>query len=274
MKALPADPDAFAELQSSVLDAMSQLTEVVKSDLAELVIHRRTVLDIFSRLLGQQDTGRFALEDVLHRLFFPRRTTSDAVDYDEHNLWLIDERLAYHKFLASDVQFSRQAGAPREVESDNRPDLVIYNHPFSYSEDGLENSSIVVVEFKRPERDDYSDTDNPIDQVLEYVEELMEGRAVRKDGSRVTPHDGTPFYCHVIVSLTPKLRTLAKKRGFFQAPDGQGYFAFNPNFKTYIELTDYRKVMTDALKRNKAFFHRLGLHTGASRPEEHARSKQ
>jgi hypothetical protein len=34
------------------------------------------------------------------------RTTSDEVSYEDQNLWIVDERLAYHYHLASDKALS------------------------------------------------------------------------------------------------------------------------------------------------------------------------
>lgn len=44
------------------------------------------------------------LSKLLLRVICPMRYTSDEVSFEEMNLWIIDERLAYHNFLASDKQ--------------------------------------------------------------------------------------------------------------------------------------------------------------------------
>jgi hypothetical protein len=264
----PPDADSFERFEREAAGVLEHLGEVVKSDLAAYVVHRRTVLDFLARMLGLIGSGKFAREEVLHGLFFPTRTTSSEVDYDKHNLWVLDERLAFHKFLASDVAFSRQTHAPVRIEGDGRPDILIYNHPIAFAESTEDTSSVVIVEFKRPEREDYAGEDNPFDQVLDYVAQISAGQAVRGDGSRVDrPRDGTPFFCYVVVTITPKLRELALRRGYHVMPDGDGFFSFNENYKAYIEVVNYRKVLNDAVKRNKAFFDKLGLHTGASRPQ-------
>ena len=197
----------------------------------------------------------FPKEDALHGLFFPLKKTSDEIDFEDHNLWIIDEKLAYHKYLASDIPFSKQ-DAPVKVDSEKRPDILTYipgSEPFS---------SIVIVEFKRPERDDYGDEENPIRQILEYVNLIREGKAQRSDGSTIEVSDTVPFYCYVIATLTPKLRSEAIQRNFITAPDGQGFFYYITNLRAYIEVSSYRKVLGDAKKRNKAFFDKLGIAIG------------
>ena len=42
-----------------------------------------------------KEDGKFNKESYVHNLIYPMRTTSEEVEYDAHNLWLIDERLAY-----------------------------------------------------------------------------------------------------------------------------------------------------------------------------------
>ena len=244
--------DELDSFKDEIQKVIGDIQEITKSDLADYVIHRATVLKFFQKLLGRQENGKFPKEDALHGLFFPLKKTSDEIDFEDHNLWIIDEKLAYHKYLASDIPFSKQ-DAPIEVDSEKRPDILTYtpgSEPFS---------SIVIVEFKRPERDDYSDEENPIRQILEYVNLIREGKARRSDGSTIEISNTVPFYCYVIATLTPKLKSEAIQRNFITAPDGQGFFYYITNLRAYIEVSSYRKVLDDATKRNKAFFDKLEI---------------
>jgi hypothetical protein len=47
------------------------------------------------------ETGKYPLEEIIHKIIYPMRTTSDDVPYDQQNLWIIDERLSYHGFLGA-----------------------------------------------------------------------------------------------------------------------------------------------------------------------------
>jgi hypothetical protein len=253
-----ASPSGFDVHREQFRRVLGQLQEVTKSDLAEYVVHRATVLSFFERLLGKQPDDAFAKEDALHGLVFPLRKDSEQVDYDEHSLWILDERLAYHHFLASDVPFEQQR-APVEVKGKDRPDLLIYNNPLAFAPGSDSYASIVIVEFKRPERTAVADENSPIRQVLRYVAQIRDGRARRRDGSTVEVPRNLPFYCYVVATLTPQLKAEAKEMNFTETPDGRGYFKFNPNFNAYIELSSYRKVLEDAKKRNQAFFDRLQI---------------
>ena len=218
--------------------ALGKLHEIAVSELADYVVHRATILSFFEKLLGRQSEGQFAKEDALHDLFFPRRKISEDIDYDDHSLWIIDERLAYHTFLASHLPFSRHGG-PLQIDSEDRPDLLIFNNPLAFSPGDTPYPSVVILEFKRPERKDGGKEESPIQQVLRYVELVREGKATRPDGSTIDLPPDIPFYCYIIATLTEKLKQDAKERGYTAAPDGMGYFAYNANYKAYIEVNAY-----------------------------------
>ena len=71
------------------------------------------------------------------------------------------------------------------------------------------------------------------------------------------PH--TPFYCYVVATITPKLRKEALGRGFLPTPDRKGLFWFNPQLNAYFEVSSFRKVLEDAVKRNRAFTDKLQI---------------
>ena len=254
----------FKEFSDRFRETVGALHEAAKSELAEYVLHRAAVLKFFETLLGKQEDGRFAREDAVHQLIFPQRKTSNDVDYDEHNLWILDERLAYHQYLASDIPFRHQSG-PVDVDSDERPDLLIYqvyNRPIAFVPGNDSVSSIVIVEFKRPERDDYDEFKDPVRQVLGYVSQLREGRAKRADGSTIEPLAHVPCYCYIVATLTNRLtKEITEVHDFTPMPDGGGYFRYHAKLKAYIEVLSYRKVLEDAKKRNRVFFDKLHLKT-------------
>lgn len=148
------------------------------------------------------------------------------------------------------------------LDSDDRPDVVIFNNPLAFAPGHEPFASVVVIEFKRPERADVGDEKSPIRQVLRYRRLLREGKARRPDGSTIDPSRHVPFYCYVVATLTEQLRAEAQEMGFVEAPDSQGFFSFNTNFNAYIEVSSYRKILEDARKRNQAFFDRLQIRTG------------
>jgi hypothetical protein len=48
------------------------------------------------------------------------------------------------------------------IESEKRPDLFIFDRRVIFSEDEAPLKSLVLIEFKKPQRDDYTLDDNPV----------------------------------------------------------------------------------------------------------------
>lgn len=97
----------FEDYQSTYDSYIEKVVEVGNTSLSKYILHRKTVIDILRKYLKPNELGRFALENTLHRLIFPLRSTSDDLNYEDHNLWLIDERLSYHSYIASDKPFTQ-----------------------------------------------------------------------------------------------------------------------------------------------------------------------
>ena len=53
------------------------------------------ILDLLKKGILLKEDGRFNKEAYIHKLIYPMRRTSEEIEYKSHNLWLIDERLAY-----------------------------------------------------------------------------------------------------------------------------------------------------------------------------------
>ena len=135
---------------------------------------------------------------------------------------------------------------------------MIFNRAVAFTENA-DYTSVVIVEFKRPERTDFSEKDNPLKQIMDYVRQIRAGKSRRDDGQTIDVPKNTPFYCYAIATLTPQLRELAEHSDFKCTPDGRGFFSFHTGYNAYIEILSYDKVLRDAKKRNRAFFERLGL---------------
>ncbi len=251
------DPTEYEEYKKLYDNYLEEENELGKAMLAKYVIHRRTILELFDNALKLQDDGKYAREDLVHNLIYPMRTTSDDVEFNKQNLWLLDERLSYHWYLASDKPLSSIKAA--KISGGDEPDVVIFNTPQIYTESKSPFQSIVVIEFKRPERNEYPQKDeDPVDQVLRYVEKIKAGEAKDKDGKTITVGD-VPFYAYIICSLTPKIRSILQGRDFTKMPDHEGYFSYHKNSGCYFEVLSFDKVLDDAKKRNRAFFEHLQL---------------
>src|SRR5207249_2333553 len=112
-----------------------------------------------------------ALEEAVHEIIFPLRATSDDVRPEQMNLWVIDERLAYHHYLASDKRFDKITDVI-ESESATRADLVIFHTTSAFVDSAPPFGAVTLIEFKRPARTGYTVDQNPIQQVIDYVKDI------------------------------------------------------------------------------------------------------
>ncbi|MCK5523729.1 MAG: ATP-binding protein [Thiomargarita sp.] len=238
---------------------IEQENDLGKAKLAQYIAHRKIILTLLSNSLERGDDGKYSLEESVHGLIFPLRQTSDDIDYEKHNLWIIDEKLAYHKYLASDLPLN-QLGIV-DVDSLERPDLIIFDSHFALVEDSTPFSSVVIVEFKRPLRKNYPKEENPIEQVCGYIEKIQGGTVTNKAGRPIPVNRNTPFYCYIICDITEKIKRHARVASLTPMPSGtyKGYFGYIPPYNAYIEILSYDKLLEDAKKRNQILFDKLNL---------------
>lgn len=255
----------FEDYQLLYNSYIEKVVEVGNTSLSKYILHRKTVIDILRKSLKSNEFGKFAMENTLHGLIFPLKSTSDDLNYEDHNLWLIDERLSYHSYIASDKPFIKMDKNIIDSTSKDRPDLVAFNDYFDNRFALSENSenpfpSVVIIEFKRPMREDYSeDEENPIEQVYRYIEEIKAKKKKLKDKRLFQNIDNVPFYCYIICDITSKIVSIMDRYDYTLTNDGLGYFGYNKKYKAYIELISYDKLLDDANKRNKILFDKLNL---------------
>lgn len=243
---------------------LSMVEDIKKSDLASYVFHRKIILDILQKAIERGADGKYAREELIHEVIMPMRKTSNDV-LDNSNLWLIDERLAFHDFLASDKTLSSmpivQNGDAKE------PDLValnVFDAPLLVAEgQRLPLASIVVVEIKRPMRNDAAggEDKDPIEQALGYLDRIRTGQTQTASGRPIPRSDEIPGFCYVVCDITPTVEKRCKLAQLTVTSDRQGYFGYNLNYKAYIEVLSYDRLLNGARERNRAFFDKLGLPT-------------
>lgn len=240
-------------------EIMQKVNDESKMDLAKYIVKRRTMLKLLEKSLQIQDNGKYMFEKSVHELIIPLRTTSDDIDFEKHNLWIVDEKLAYHYYLASDVSLSKNSAI--NCDDNSRPDIIAFNRPHAFVIDKPYNS-IVIVEFKRPCRNDYDKNDednNPIDQVYNYISLIKKSIAKDKNGRIINIPPTTPFYCYIICDKSIRLDDIAVKNNYKPTPDRLGYFYFHDTYNAYIEIIPYDKLLDDAMKRNRVLFDKLKI---------------
>ena len=132
-----------------------------------------------------REDDRYPLEEVLHNMILPMRTTSRDLFLEQQNLWVIDERLCFHTVLTSDKPLKSVAGL--ENTSAKKPDIFafFYDRPVGTQEAEDSGGEVVIIEFKRPGRNDYR-TD-PAQQVIRRFVEIANGKVDNVDGRRINP---------------------------------------------------------------------------------------
>ncbi len=238
---------------------LEEWNEAGIAKLANHIAHRKATLKMLRASLGLNSNAKYSLEEAVHRLICPLRTTSDDVSADQMNLWIIDEKLAFHFYLASDIPFRSLQKDIVDVKSSDRTDLLVFQNAAAFVEEEAPFSSVVIVEFKRPARNDYDDSENPINQVYRYVSQIREGRAFDRRGRPITVSPQIPFYAYIVADLTPTLKQQAKFANFQPNHDSTGFFAFNSELRTYIELISFDNLVGNAEKKNQFFFDQLNL---------------
>jgi len=235
-----------------------KVLDVGNAKLSEYVLHRKQVLDLLELNL-RKENGIYTKEEAIHNLIFPLRKTSDDIFLEEHNLWVIDDRLSFHDYLASDKTFKSNKRVPSV--STKETDLMIFNRAHLLTDEQKPYSSIIIIEFKRPMRNDYTNSENPINQINTYVRELIDNKVFDKNGRLFDIKDKTPIYAYIVCDLTSNMRKFAEEQGFTVLPDNDGYFNYNRNYYLYTEIISFDKLIRDSKNRNKVLFEKLHLPT-------------
>ncbi|MEW6616846.1 MAG: ATP-binding protein [Patescibacteria group bacterium] len=246
--------DNTTKFTEKLEELINKITEIGKSDLAHYVSNRKVVLEFLKKLLERNDDGSTKYENEIHSVIFPMGKDSTCVNYEDHNLWLLDERLVFSEFIASDKKINKK-------QSPKEPDLVVFDKKRAFrSGDNEFSNPLTIFEFKRPKREDYKDEDDPINQIGKYLEEIRAGKYETPKGvEKVRVNGNTPVYGYIICDVVDRIREFAKRHQLTESPDDQGYFGYHGGFRMYIEIISFSKLLKDANIRNKIFFKKLQI---------------
>jgi hypothetical protein len=233
-----------------------------KSSLAEYIVRRKAILEVFDERLGFLDNNseKHWNEENLHELICPLRKSSDELTYEDHDLWVIDDRLAFFSYFASDKTFNSMSST---AKSTKKPDILFYDSSLAFQRTDNDDT-VVIVEFKRPGRNDYTvgPKGNPIDQVIEYIDILRDMTKKTKNyKGKILDNisENTRFTGYIVADKTPSLEKILRTRDFKSTPDGKGAFSIHEKLNSYLEVIPYSKLISDAKIRNAIFFDKLGL---------------
>ncbi len=246
------------DYQKLLKEVVDTATQEGYSRLAQYVSHRKTIIQLLEKYLEWSDeNNNYEEEEVLHNLIYTMGGNQDTIPYDKHNLWLLDDRLTYHRYIYSDKMI--KSHIPAEGSSSKKEtDLAIYDNPFFYGEknDFSEINSVVIFEFKRPDRSiSYEDFSK---QMREQITGVQEGKLKDYKKANVFVGETTPIYYYYVVDANTyvSLKKNAKFEGFEETPYKS---MMRMNGEVYQEILTYQTILINAKRRNKIFFKKLGI---------------
>jgi len=261
----PREREDYPQYHKRLQEYLKTAEDIKKSDLANYVFHRKVILDLLEQAIQRGENGKYEREDLIHNLIMPMQKDSNEIMFDSCNLWLLDERLAFHNYLASDKTLSSMPiTGCKETKKPDICGLNVFDNPILVSEgDRLPLASIVVLEIKRPMRNDAAEGEekDPIEQTLGYLDRIRNGTVQTASGRPIPKSENIPGFCYVICDITPSIKRRCKMHNAIITSDGLGYFLYNNSFKAYVEVISFDRLVNAAKERNRAFFDKLGLPT-------------
>lgn len=232
------------ELQRVVRD---NIPADAKEALAVYVAYRNHVIKVLTEMLDRKPDGSVAKEDAVHELIYPRYKDSDEIDYSSHNLWLIDDDLAYAEYISSD----RTPKGKHRGKGSFAHDILVNNE-----------KELLVVEMKRPQKkgfvadeDAAKPTDNPVQQLISQIGEIRDFGGVMTSGDRkVEVARENMVRGYVIADWNDDLETYLKDNDFkitnFGGPMAYKYFDTR---NMIVEVLAFDRLKDRAAKRNMVF---------------------
>jgi len=243
------NPDDY---MANIKDIVDKIDASNKEALAEYVVHRKKVIELIEAARKYGATGTHAPEDTIHDLIFHRFSDSVDTDYFEHNLWLIDDALAFLPYISSD----RAMHGKGRKKGDKIADLAFFDDSLVLGDN--DGTTITIVEFKRPSRDDYRFGDvkhDPVMQVIKTLEDAtVAGGIARTDGSHFAFRGVVRRFAYIVADLKPSLVTVLRNHDFKNDWNPDIYVRYRDNEQIFIQAMGYDTLVAHAKKRNQAFF--------------------
>ncbi len=258
----PKDNEKEADYRARIRQYLDSVEDIKKSDLASYVSHRRVIIDLLEQAIRIGSDGKFAKEHLVHELIIPLQVESSEVTSDDSNLWLIDERLAFHNYLASDKPICSMPIT--DSASTEEPDIcslnVLDNGLLVADTQSAPFASLTIIEIKRPMRNDMTADKDPIEQTYRYLARIRDGKVRTASGRPLGDAERIPAYCYIIADLTESLCFRCNTtHDLTKTSDGLGYFGYKKGLNAYVEVISFDRLLRGAKERNRAFFDRLGL---------------
>lgn len=230
------------------------------------MFRRKVIIKLFDKLLDADANGKYKLEKDVHNLIFPMGLTNNEVNYESHNLWLLDERFTTYQFIASDKSITSIC----QKKSSKEPDLLLLNsddffdNRISFGNGNVgEISSLVIFEFKRPGDTAHQKTKNnyrwEFSELLDkYFDDFIYNENKKNyKGQHVIVDKATPKFGYIIMDVIPKsLADYNEGKGWHKTPFNS-YYKMIDGLNLHIEVLTFRQLIKNASERHNPFFNKL-----------------
>ncbi|NJK99663.1 MAG: ATP-binding protein [Spirulinaceae cyanobacterium SM2_1_0] len=242
---LKTQASSVDEIKEDYEQISEKLGSFQKDQLAAYIISRKMIIDLLEKKLEiNKVNGRYHNEDIIHDIIFPRKATTHKLGFEDHNMWLIDERLTFHSFATSDNRLCDTT----DSDSKERPDIVV----FAEVDDDKVARAVSIIELKKPQKTQFNE--DPTRQVYRYVRRVSGSTVKTVTGRKLSVSDSTRFYCYVICDLTEPVVEYAENNNYAKMKGELGYYSYSTRLQAHTEIIDFDKIVVDVRKRHKAFF--------------------
>jgi len=268
------DSEMQFSFQQSVVDAAREIQASEQLALAQHVVRRKLALELLEKLITRiraRDGGSddFHLERTLHSFICPMNVRGDdpvEIKSRAHELWIVDERLAFTRAFSSD---KRLDDILVEAGSADRPDLFLWDLAYGLGStdpdqpDAVDVSeplrSVLVVEFKKPGRRNYHGPKDQIEQqITRYLAQLQAEEIESFGRTRIRIAKDCVFYCYVVADIVGDL--VLQLSSWETTSNGQGRIRqLKGEYRGQIEVVQWQDLVNDAWMRNRATLHAAGL---------------
>ncbi|MCW8129525.1 MAG: ATP-binding protein, partial [Planctomycetota bacterium] len=162
-KFLGTQTKSLKEMTEIYEDLASTVTQQQKDNLTRYICDRKCIIDLLEKKL-EIENGSYAKEKVLHDIVFPRNRSSNEIRHEDHNLWLIDEVLSFHRFATSD----KPLRSILKSDTSDRPDIL----SFAEVDDDQIARCVSIIEFKKPQRRNFDE--DPTGQMYRYLRQIRD----------------------------------------------------------------------------------------------------
>jgi hypothetical protein len=253
--------DPNASIDELVDIVKTKIPEDAKEALAVYVAYRNHVIRIFRQLLNRTEDG-LATEDKVHQLIYPRYKDSEEIDYTAHNLWLLDDDLAYAQYISSD----RTPDGAFRAKGEFAHDILINNE-----------NELMIVEMKRPQKKGYSaegdsPTNNPVTQLKNQISDIRRKGKVKTSGGReITIPADRMVRGYILADWNEQLEEYLKNEDFVITNyGGQMAYRYFQTRNLMLEVIAFDRLVDRANNRNDAFVQILEGHSTYDRKSKGA----